>query len=92
MKGRNRGMKRRTNNLIVAIVLAVSVCRAGPVPPGVTLEVLNPLGEIEPLPTLGINPSIPDLNGKTIALMNNWKTGEVCLPGPFRRVVKEQIP
>jgi hypothetical protein len=34
---------------------------------GGLLEVLNPLGEINRPLTLGINPRIPDLNGKTIA-------------------------
>jgi hypothetical protein len=58
----------------------------------VTLEVLNPLGEIEPPPTLGLNPRSPDLNGKTIALMDNWKTGGVYLQDRFEELLKKRFP
>ncbi len=58
----------------------------------VTLEVLNPLGEIAPQPTLGINPRIPDLNGKTVALMDNWKTGGVYLQDRFEELLKAKYP
>jgi hypothetical protein len=58
----------------------------------VTLQVLNPLGEIEPEPTLGISPRISDLNGKTIALMDNWKTGGVYLQDRFEELLKKQFP
>jgi hypothetical protein len=58
----------------------------------VTLEVLNPLGEVAPPPTLGISPRIPDLNGKTVALMDNWKTGGVYLQDRFEEMLKKQFP
>jgi len=58
----------------------------------VTLEVLNPLGEITPPPTLGINPRIPDLSGKTVALMDNWKTGGVYLQDRFEELLKKKYP
>ncbi len=58
----------------------------------VTLEVLNPLGEIIPPPTLGINPRIQDLNGKTVALMDNWKTGGVYLQDRFEELLKKKFP
>jgi hypothetical protein len=58
----------------------------------VTLEVLNPLGEIEPEPTLGISPRIPDLNGKTVALMDNWKTGGIYLQDRFEELLKKNYP
>jgi hypothetical protein len=58
----------------------------------VTLEVLNPLGEVIPPPTLGINPRVPDLNGKTVALMDNWKTGGVYLQDRFEELLKKKFP
>jgi hypothetical protein len=58
----------------------------------VTVQVLNPLGEIEPLPTLGLNPRLSDLNGKTIALMDNWKTGGVYLQDRFEQLLKKKYP
>jgi hypothetical protein len=58
----------------------------------VTLEVLNPLGEVEPEPTLGISPRISDLKGKTVALMDNWKTGGVYLQDRFEELLKKQFP
>ncbi len=85
-------MKTRTRYLLMAVVLAAGVCWAGPIPPQVTLEVLNPLGEIEPPPTLGINPRVPDLNGKTVALMDNWKTGGVYLQDRFEELLKKKYP
>jgi hypothetical protein len=58
----------------------------------ITLEVLNPLGEIAPQPALKINPRIPDLNGKTVALMDNWKTGGVYLQDRFEELLKTRYP
>ncbi len=58
----------------------------------VTLEVLNPLGEILPPPTLGINPRVANLNGKTVALMDNWKTGGVYLQDRFEELLKKKFP
>ena len=58
----------------------------------VTLEVLNPLGEVAPPPTLGLNTRIPDLNGKIVALMDNWKTGGVYLQDRFEELLKTKYP
>ena len=41
----------------------------------VTLEVLNPRGEIEPPKALGISPRLSDLSGKRIGLYDNGKQG-----------------
>ena len=46
------------------------------VPPGkVGLELMNPMGVIDPPPMLGINPRIKTLEGKTIAMIHNNKAG-----------------
>ena len=58
----------------------------------VTVQVLNPVGEIEPPPTLGLNPRLSDLNGKTIALMDNWKAGGVYLQDRFEQLLKKKYP
>jgi hypothetical protein len=76
----------------MAFVLAVCTTWAGPAPAEVTLEVLNPLGEISPPPTLGISPRLTDLNGKTVALMDNWKTGGVYLQDRFEELLKQRFP
>ena len=41
----------------------------------VTIEVLNPRGEIEMDEVYGISPRVPDLAGKTIGLYGNGKGG-----------------
>jgi hypothetical protein len=41
----------------------------------VTLEVMNPRGEIPPPPTVGINPRPAGLAGKKIVLVDNGKYG-----------------
>ena len=61
-------------------------------PANVTIQVLNPAGEIEPPPTLGLNPRLSDLNGKTIALMDNWKAGGVYLQDRFEELLKKKYP
>jgi hypothetical protein len=58
----------------------------------VSLEVLNPLGEITPPPTCGISPRLPDLNGKTVARMDNWKSGGVYLQDRFEELLKKKFP
>jgi len=58
----------------------------------VTVQVLNPVGEVEPPPTLGLNPRLSDLNGKTIALMDNWKAGGVYLQDRFEELLKKKYP
>jgi hypothetical protein len=85
-------MKIRTDVLLTALLLAVGISWAGPQKGAVTLEVLNPLGEVIPPPTLGINPRLPDLNGKTVALMDNWKTGGVFLQDRFEELLKQKFP
>jgi hypothetical protein len=76
----------------VSVLLLMAVCWPAPTSAAVTLEVLNPLGEVIPPPTLGINPRLPDLNGKTVALMDNWKTGGVYLQNRFEELLKKKYP
>jgi hypothetical protein len=53
----------------------------------VTIEVLNPRGEIVPDQIFGISPRVPDLAGKTIGLYGNGKPGI----NDFLNVVESQF-
>ncbi len=58
----------------------------------VTLEVLNPMGVIEPPKTLGLTPRIPDLVGKKIALLHNNKPGVTNLYAALEELLKQRYP
>ena len=85
-------MKKPLRCFLVALVSLVCCSSFSAISAEVTLEVLNPLGEVAPPPTLGINSRVPDLNGKTVALMDNWKTGGVYLQDRFEELLKKQFP
>src|SRR5512135_520890 len=84
---------KKTLRCFLLTIVSIACCSLFPVISAeVTLEVLNPLGEVIPPPTLGINPRVPDLNGKTVALMDNWKTGGVYLQDRFEELLKQKFP
>jgi hypothetical protein len=85
-------MSRQMSRFAPALILAAGLFGAGAAPAGVTLEVLSPLGEIIPPPTLGISPRPADLNGKSVALMDNWKTGGIYLQDKFEQLLKKRYP
>jgi hypothetical protein len=85
-------MKSYRGYLLVSALLLIGFCWGAPASAEVTLEVLNPLGEVAPPQTLGINPRLADLNGKTVALMDNWKTGGVYLQDRFEQLLKKKYP
>ena len=58
----------------------------------VTLELLNPMGVIEPPATLGLSARIPDLDGKKIALIHNNKPGAANLLDALEELLKEKYP
>ena len=90
-------MKKTLRCSLVALVSLVCCSCFSAISAEVTLEVLNPLGEISPPPTMGINARIPDLNGKTVALLrvdvarypdgtiSDW-TSTVTLDGAEREI------
>ena len=55
--------------------LLLCLCCAKTALAEVTIEVLNPRGEIETDEVYGISPRVADLNGKTIGLYGNGKSG-----------------
>jgi hypothetical protein len=58
----------------------------------VTLELLNPMGMIEPEKTLGLSPRVADLSDKKIALIHNSKPGTSNLYDALEELLKEKYP
>lgn len=58
----------------------------------VTLEVLNPRGEIEPLPNLGITPRLKGLEGKRIGIYWVGKQGGDHFWDVVEKVIKKRFP
>ena len=56
----------------------------------VTLEVLNPRGEIEPPPVSGISARIQNLDGKKIGLYDNGKAGFAEFLDEIEKLLKER--
>jgi len=58
----------------------------------VTLEVLNPRGEIEPPPTLAPKARVTDLAGKRVGLYWNGKVGTDVFFDTVEKLLKEKFP
>jgi len=58
----------------------------------VTLEVLNPRGEIEPPPTLAPKARVTDLAGKRVGLYWNGKVGTNVFFDTVENLLKEKFP
>lgn len=58
----------------------------------ITLEVLNPRGEIAPLPYLGISPRLKGLDGKKIGIYWVGKQGGDHFWDVVERAIKERFP
>ena len=58
----------------------------------VTLEVLNPRGEIPPIPVTGITPRVKDLDGKKIGLVDNTKAGAEYFLDTVEELLKTKFP
>lgn len=61
-------------------------------PKEVTLEVLNPRGEIEPPPTLAPSTRVTDLAGKKIGLYWNGKVDTDVFFDTVEKLLKEKFP
>jgi hypothetical protein len=85
-------MKKRINWLLIGVSLLVTLCWVGPVAAQVTLEVLNPRGEIEPPPTLAPSTRVTDLAGKKIGLYWNGKVGTDVFFDTVEKLLKEKFP
>lgn len=85
-------MKNKTNRLLAAALLVGGLCVAGTAAAQVTLEVMDPRGEIPPPPTIGINPRVPDLAGKKIVLVDNGKFGADNFLDVIAQILKQKYP
>ena len=72
--------------------LVLSLCWATSAVAEVTIEVLNPRGEIELDKVYGISPRVPDLAGKTIGLYGNGKGGTEAFLNVIEGYIKEKYP
>ncbi|MGD1211728.1 MAG: hypothetical protein ABR973_10280 [Candidatus Acidiferrales bacterium] len=85
-------MKRNTNWLLAAVLLIGGLCMAGSAAAQVTLEVMNPRGEIPPPKTLGISPRGGNLDGKKIVLIDNGKYGASNFLDALADMLKQKYP
>ena len=61
-------------------------------PRKVELELLNPMGVIDPPKTLGITPRVATLDGKKIALIHNNKPGAKTFLDAVEELLKAKYP
>jgi hypothetical protein len=85
-------MKREVSWFLAAALVSASLLLAGPAAAQVTLEVMNPRGEIPPPPTLGISPRVRDLAGKKIVLIDNGKFGASNFLDVLAQMLKQKYP
>ena len=85
-------MKKAVNWFLGAALVSASLFLAGTAAAQVTLEVMNPRGEIPPPPTLGISPRIRDLAGKKIVLIDNGKFGASNYLDVLAQMLKQKYP
>ena len=85
-------MKRHSNWLFAAALFGASLGIAGSASAQVTLEVMNPRGEIPPPKTLGISPRGGGLDGKKIVLIDNGKYGASNFLDALADKIKQKYP
>jgi hypothetical protein len=85
-------MKTKTNCLLSAPLLLGALFFAATASAQVTLEVMNPRGEIAPPKTLGISPRGGSLDGKKIVLIDNGKFGASNFLDVLAKMLKEKYP
>ena len=72
--------------------LVLCLCWAASAAAEVTIEVLNPRGEIELDKVYGISPRLPSLAGKTIGLYGNGKGGTEAFLNLVETQIKQRYP
>ena len=72
--------------------LVLCLCWATVAVAEVTIEVLNPRGEIELDKVYGISPRLSDLAGKTIGLYGNGKGGTEAFLDLVQAQIKQRYP
>jgi hypothetical protein len=85
-------MKKNANWFLAAALVIGSLCVAGAAAAQVTIEVMNPRGEIPPPKTLGISPRGGSLDGKKIVLIDNGKFGASNFLDVLTAMLKQKYP
>jgi hypothetical protein len=85
-------MKPRSNWLLATGLVCASLLLAGTAAAQVTVEVMNPRGEIPPPPTRGITPRVSKLAGKRIVLVDNGKFGADNFLAVVAQILKQKYP
>lgn len=85
-------MNRHSHFLLGAALAGASLLYAGTAASQVTLEVMNPRGEIPPPKTLGISARGGSLDGKKIVLVDNGKYGASNFLDALADKIKEKYP
>jgi len=85
-------MKRNANWLLSAALLVGGLFLARAASAQVTLEVMNPRGEIPPPKTMGISPRGGSLDGKKIVLIDNGKYGASNFLDVLADMLKQKYP
>jgi len=85
-------MKKTTSCFLAAALLVVALCAAGTAAAQVTIEVMDPRGEIPPPKTLGISPRGGSLDGKKIVLIDNGKYGASNFLDVLAAMLKQKYP
>jgi hypothetical protein len=85
-------MKPNKKWFLAAGLLAGGLCTTAAASAQVTLEVMNPRGEIPPPKTLGISPRSGNLDGKKIVLIDNGKYGASNFLNVLAVMLKQKYP
>jgi predicted GTPase len=85
-------MNKYSNWLLGAAFASASLFSAGAASAQVSLEVMNPRGEIPPPKTLGISPRGGSLDGKKIVLIDNGKYGASNFLDALADKIKQKYP
>ena len=85
-------MKGVTKLHLVFALLVGAIVSASAASAQVTLEVMNPRGEIPPPPTIGISPRVSTLDGKKIVLIDNGKFGADNFLEVVGKMLKDRYP
>jgi hypothetical protein len=85
-------MKRNANWFLAPALFIGALFLAATASAQVTLEVMNPRGEIPPPKTLGISPRGGSLDGKKIVLVDNGKYGASNFLDALADMLKQKYP
>src|SRR5487761_446355 len=85
-------MRKNGTWLLGAAVACAGLFLAAAASAQVTLEVMNPRGEIPPPKTVGISPRGRSLDGKKIVLIDNGKYGASNFLDALADMLKEKYP